>query len=620
MNVGRLYALKAAKAADLWSPTKSLSPVVRYFNTGKPLLSRFHRALSTNAEHNTQVGSNSGDGEKNGNSIMERLRKNSLSAGGSKVKLEDISKDAEVEQQEDPVCASCGIKLQDVDKNAPGYYKGRKSHADTRKFGGLSAAKEKMVLEREKLFLKSLRTADKGLQLKPKRETVVDQRLFCERCLDIMHRSKFTLKPEEFISVEEVMGSIPTDANAVHVVSALDFPLGLSKHVSQNRDKSKLWYIVTKADAFFDEKVQLERLGLSYFRDSVAHLVGGDPKHVFLVSGKLGWNTENLLAELPAHKMYFVGSTNSGKSTLIRTLIYRDDRTLKSTSHYGPGISNVPGLTVNHMKYRMKHTNAILVDTPGFWPKQGGVYKYLEKESVKELSKVANYASATGNSKKIHTPEIHGKKTFNGSRVYTIGGLFYLRPPVGAIIRVFVGMHGAEASFRSISRAIAVSTERNVTNEKDYLVNNQAACDLIRYVIPPFYGSIDIVLRDVGYVMVSPCGKFTHQDTFEIYVPRGIEVIVRESIFKYIYKTKSARDETGNLLSKRNISRRGSPVLKRVPEDRLIFSSLYPVPREMLHKEAMATVVPNSSFQQAFNPNNPEARYPNTYWRMPSLK
>ncbi len=579
----------------------------------------FYRAFSARRDGVSGEDWSLFGGGKIENSLLQGSGGKKKMGGGLETKHRKASGELKNEQKGDLVCASCGVELQDTDPDGAGYYKKRRMDKNSRILDYLASAKEKMVQEREKIVLGKFEKLEAGIQLKPKMDDTVDRRVFCERCLGIMHRAEYDLKPRTLISVQEVMKSIPADANVVNVVSALDFPLGLSRAVNKGRDPSKLWYIVTKADAFYSEKVQLERLGIKYFRDSISSLVGADPNHVFLVSGKLGWSTEMLLEKLPGGKMYFVGRTNSGKSTLVRTLIYRDDRTLNSASHYGPGISSIPGLTVGHLKYKMKHRGDILVDTPGFWPQGGGVYKYMLKERIRELSKVATYASAYGNRWKTRTPRILGKKMFNGARVYTIGGFFYLKPPVGAVIRVFTGIRGPEAAFRNITRAKVVSSNRNSTNEDDYFVNKKAALNLVRYVIPPFYGSIDVVLRDVGYFMITPCGKFGNDDVYEVYVPKGVEVVVRESIFKYLYKTRSSRDETGNLLSKRNMPRRGVPVLRKVPSHKLIFTSLYRVPKEMPHMEAAMTVVPNYEFMEHFDTQNTEATYPNTYWKMPKL-
>ncbi|VEU21770.1 DEKNAAC102599 [Brettanomyces naardenensis] len=393
------------------------------------------------------------------------------------------------------------------------------------------------------------------------------------------------------------MSEIPEDSQIVHVVSALDFPLSVSKSVSRARDPSKIWYIITKGDAFFSSKSGLERTGLPYFRDSLARLVGADPDHVFLVSGKLGWGTEGLLGKLPGNKKYFVGGINSGKSTLVKTLIYRDDKTLRSDGHYGPGISEIPGFTAKQIKYQMKQEGGgVLIDTPGFIPKDRGVYQYLLKEDVKKVAKVAEYTSAKEGGHRAHSPVVKGKKVFDGKSLFSVGGFFYLKPPMGSVIQVFTGIPGVEAKYRDLQRLLDMNNERKKEIGHRFSVNEEAARNLVRYVIPPFYGKIDLVLKGVGYLTIVPCGKLEEGKLFQVYVPRGIEVVVRESIFGFIYKTRGGIDETGNKLAKKNVPSRGAVILRKIPKKKLVFTRLIEVPLEMCDEEAFSKVVPGTGF------------------------
>ncbi|QPG74933.1 hypothetical protein FOA43_002271 [Brettanomyces nanus] len=536
-------------------------------------------------------------------------------AGTNFVKSSSIMRSPTPQQSPVSSCASCGVELQLSDSSAPGYY--RPPHIKSTTFK--KDTDNPLVLAREKILVEKFQKLDDGLELKPVDKKLRDCRLMCHKCLDTFYRSDFSLDKQSFVSVDQVMAEIPKEANVVHVISALDFPLSVSKTVSKGRDMQKVWYIVTKADAFFAAKTGLERTGLHYFGDTLAQLVGVDPSHVFLVSGKLGWNTEDILHKLPASEVYFVGAINSGKSTLIRTLIYRDNKNLRSFDQYGPGISEIPGFTANHIRFRMKQSNAILVDTPGFSPADRGVYRYLLKDDVKSVAKVADYASATIKGHSLHSPMVKGRKIFSGESLYSVGGLFYLKPPKDSIIKVFTGLPGVEAKYKDVSRALELSEMRPVAIGHRFLVNSSAALNLVRYVIPPFYGSIDLVFRNVGYLTVALCGSIDNSKLFEIYVPKEIEVIARESIFNYIYKTKSAKDETGNLLARKNVAKRGKIILRHIPKNKLIFTKLYKVPVDASTEQAVEAVVPETIFTGEQHKCCSQAEFPNTFWRLPDL-
>lgn len=508
--------------------------------------------------------------------------------------------------QNELLCSSCGVELQSNDPNGDGYWvspENRPNHADRREKNGLAVAKELLLMSH-------LRDVESPLlrEKEPKQE-----RPTCQKCLDILHRSQFDLNKQSFTTVDEVMATIPEDAHLVHVVSALDFPLSVSRTVTEGRNPAKIWYIVTKADAFFSKVGQLKETGLPYFQRSLQKLVGADPSHVSLVSGKLGWETESLLSRLPPGKLYFVGGVNSGKSTLVRTLIYRDDKSLRNSDRYGPGISEVPGFTSGHLQYPLKGSTAVLIDTPGYAPVNRGVYQYLLPEDVKKVAKVTKYASAERYGHAVKSPDIDNK-LFSGASLYSVGGLFYLQPPKDAVLRVFVNVPGEQAKYRDMERLLKVNDTRSDALGHRFIVSPAAAHNLERYVIPPFMGKIDVVLRNVGFVTIAPTSRLTDQ-LYQIYVPKGIDVAIRESIFNYIYKAPGPRDSYGHRLDKKDITVRGAKRLRQVPQQKPIFSSLYAVPLDST-SDQISDAIPGTNWSTKCRL---QEKYSNDYWREPPL-
>lgn len=514
-------------------------------------------------------------------------------------------------------CASCGIPLQTKDPDSPGFYKDPTKHNRS-----IRKSEDNYFTDvRQKIMMEKLESLEgnKVAMKKPTKKS--DDRLMCQRCLDALRHSKFDLSDQKLVTVDEVLNEIPEDGTIVQVVSALDFPLGVNRKVSESRDPSKMWYIVTKIDAFFDVASSVSKTGSQYFKDSLAQLVKAMPEHVLVVSGKLGWETEKVLDKLPQRgKLYFVGSVNSGKSTLVRTLLYRDDIRLTSKDYYGPGRSEIPGFTATQIPYPLvKHKSMTIIDTPGFSPSNRGVYRYILNEDVKKASQVVKFASANHSRHKLLTPNFKGSKLFSGEKLFSVGGFFYLKPPKGTVLKVFAGIPGQFAIYNSLERLKVLNETRNAELGHRFSVNKEAVRELIRYVIPPFYGQVDLVLRNVGYITIAPCGKFSGDELFEVLVPKGIDVIVREGIFQYIYRTKGTTDRTGNRLAKRNRAKKGSIVLNEVPKNKLIFTSLYEVPMSVSREEAKELVAPKSMFSHEEEHYTSQKQYPNTLWRNPEL-
>lgn len=83
-----------------------------------------------------------------------------------------------------------------------------------------------------------------------------------------------------------------------------------------------------------------------------------------------------------------------------------------------------------------------------------------------------------------------------------------------------------------------------------------------RHAIPPFIGSIEIVLKDIGYILLRTTGRYEFKGLHEIWIPRGIQVGIREPLENLIESGYQRYIETNGKESS-------------CPRDRPIISSLY---------------------------------------------
>ncbi|ANZ77856.1 BA75_05048T0 [Komagataella pastoris] len=514
---------------------------------------------------------------------------------------------------ESPNCPSCGVVLQTEHPDKDGYCllpKGGKKAKNNQ-----DALKEKLLLsvKKEELADRLGHEVDPDSLIIPKemyQKPRSTKRLVCQRCFKSQNYSLLDDSIREENPGNKILDEIPSNANIVHVLSAVDFPLGLSKELVDRFKPNQITYVITKSDVFFPDKLGLQRTGAVYFEDSLAKLVGADPRKVVLVSGRKNWGLKHLLSTLPRGPNYFLGMTNTGKSTLIRSIIGKDYS--KKQTENGPGVSHLPSFTRKPMKFKMDNNSLELVDLPGYTAPNGGVYKYLREENYRDILNLKQLKPLA--SLKAYTATLPSKpKLFNGARVICIGGLVYIRPPKNVVLKQFSLVNLPSFMYSSLEKATSVIRAPPEALVKCSVVKEDSPNELVRYVIPPFYGLIDLVIQGVGFVKLLPTGARNTRELIEIFAPKDIQLMVRDSILKYIYKTHAEHDSTNNLLLKKNIKARGQTVLRRLPE-KPVFTKLYPVPANLPSQELLTMVTGKEDLAEEDKEYRYDIQYPNKYW------
>lgn len=379
----------------------------------------------------------------------------------------------------------------------------------------------------------------------------------CLRCRNLKYKSQ---APEVEEIDESIMDQINDihDAKMIHVVNGVEFPFGINANLMH---KHKPLVVITKSDLIYHDEKQAAKFPL--FKEYVHKQYGIPMDDIFLVSNSKGWG----LAPLHKHlqnmhlssganlqiglgKYFLVGDINSGKSSLISRLLFLNKADSRLSFHKwnqknGPGISNYPGFTRGSLNYGLSQDTTDgyqLIDLPGLNNFQLPGFKQFK--NVFKQTKI--YKKGT------HSAEYN---TFSNRQVLTVGGLFYIQNQ-GLIVQYKNMINHDATLFRDIAKLddIASTYPTNKSLHHKFLVPPVASPRMKTYIIPPFWGTVDLVIKNFGYIELKVTGSKSTNQLLEVMVPEtfAADMIIRRPLAQYVFKTLSGRDKRGNPLSKPN--------------------------------------------------------------------
>lgn len=175
----------------------------------------------------------------------------------------------------------------------------------------------------------------------------------CERCFRIRNYNEYKTVAKSNSEYYKIIDSIDSGL-IVLVVDIFDIPENfndLLKHI-----KTKVLLVLTKFDlipSYNEDKF------IKYFNEHYDINI----KDSIIISSKKNYHLDELYSMIKMHskknsKVYFIGFTNAGKSSLINKLIYNysDNKTVITTS-------NIPSTTLDTIEIKLNDLE--LVDTPG---------------------------------------------------------------------------------------------------------------------------------------------------------------------------------------------------------------------------------------------------------------
>lgn len=196
----------------------------------------------------------------------------------------------------------------------------------------------------------------------------------CERCFRIKNYNEYKMvskNNEDFIKILNEVN----DSNEL-VILVLDL-FNVTKSISllENLIKNKVLLVLSKRDILpkscYDEKL------IEYFSNYNLNIVD-----TIMISSKNNLNFDALFDRINeyknSNKVYVIGFTNAGKSTMINKIIYN-----YSSLNSQITTSNIPSTTLDYINVKVDDT-LTLIDTPGIID-EGDIVNYVDSYKLKRI-------------------------------------------------------------------------------------------------------------------------------------------------------------------------------------------------------------------------------------------
>ena len=240
--------------------------------------------------------------------------------------------------------------------------------------------------------------------------------------------------------------------------------------------------VVNKKDVL-PKSVKENKL-ISYLEEKNVHF-----EEVIVISANKNYNIDYLLKRIKYHqtskKVYVVGHTNAGKSSLINKLIQNYSDNVQELT-----MSPLPSTTLNTVTIEI-NDYLTLIDTPGL-VENGSILNHIDPSMVKKISP-----------KKEIKP-----KTFQ------------LKPNQSIIIEDFVRIDYVEGEKNSftlfVSNDLKVKRLLNASNKDDLKDLNK-----ITYAVK--YDE-DLVITGLGFI------KIVNKGLIDVYIDKNVDTFMRKSL------------------------------------------------------------------------------------------
>ena len=303
---------------------------------------------------------------------------------------------------------------------------------------------------------------------------------FCRRCFRLKNYGDYQVvvkKTEEYI---EILKSVGKTKDLVVYVTDL---LNLEEDISKIREyiPNKMILVLNKKDVL-PKSIKEEKF-IEYFKEQNISF-----EDIIVISVEKNYNINHLINRIKflqtSKKVYVVGRTNAGKSTLINKLlnIYeKDDEQLT--------ISPLPATTLNTVSIELNEYLTI-IDTPGFVDKSS-VTNYVDKNMLKKIM-----------AKKEIKPRT-----------------YQLRRGQAIVIEDIVRIDYIEGEKNSFT--VFVSNDLKI--KRLFNSKNPSLTNLTRHVYDVKYHE-DLVIDGLGFIKIANKGKIN------VYIDQNIKTFLRSSI------------------------------------------------------------------------------------------
>ena len=302
----------------------------------------------------------------------------------------------------------------------------------------------------------------------------------CRRCFRIMNYGDYQIlskSDDEMIEIFQAIDQV--DDLVVYVVDCFN----MAKNVQEIHKyiDNKILLVLTKRD-ILPKSVRDRKLRryMDQFQLNILETI--------VVSSEKNYNIDYLYDKIKYYKnsdkVYFVGNTNAGKSTLINKLI-------KNYSHATSTITTsfLPTTTLNSIEIELEE-HVTLIDTPGL-NDSGNIANYLDIDAIKRITPKDEIRPRT----------------------------FQLEPKASVLIDEYVRMDYRGETENSFT--LFMSNRLDI-RRANYTTNHSLHdLECHHFVLN---GHQDIVINGLGFI------KVVKEGTVDIFVPKHVEVFVREEL------------------------------------------------------------------------------------------
>ena len=190
----------------------------------------------------------------------------------------------------------------------------------------------------------------------------------CERCFKLKHYGNYKSVPLTNEDYKKILKKIPKTSFTLYITDILTL------ECPEINNFQNIILVITKKD-ILPKSVKAEKI-INYMKKEYPNI-----KDIHVISSKTDEGIDNLYQKIKKYKkIYLVGATNSGKSTLINRLIKNNSNVQNekevTTSMY-------PSTTLNEIKIRLN--DLTLIDTPGLINKNN-ITNYINSSDLKKIT------------------------------------------------------------------------------------------------------------------------------------------------------------------------------------------------------------------------------------------
>ncbi len=294
----------------------------------------------------------------------------------------------------------------------------------------------------------------------------------CERCFKIRHYNEYKYIDKDNAYYKQILKQIEKENNLVLLVT--DF-LNL-EHLNTLNITSNIILVISKRDIIsrnIDETKLLDNIKLNL-----------NIKEKLIIGTKNNYHLDELYNAImkykTSNKVYVIGYTNAGKSTLINSFIknYGNNENFITTS-------NLPSTTLDLIENKINE-NLILIDTPGLLD-EGSVFDIYHNSLNKIIPK-----------KEIRPINIQVK----------IPQTIY----IDDIAKIYIEQNN--------SLIFYMSNDLNIRRVYKKLIKND---DLKEYTLN-INSKEDLIIKGLGFI------RFSKKSIIKLYLKENVKYVIRKSI------------------------------------------------------------------------------------------